>query len=112
MTFDELEPDGPLTPEQIAVVEKLMPDEIANIDDGLLSNCCGQWRKVARVVGTTMLNDGPYRYENVPDTFYSQRVKTLVERGSLESQGNLDFMRYSEVRLREPSKEPRKIKSD
>ena len=112
MTFDEFEPDGPLTPEQLAVVEKLTPDELTKIDEGLLSNCCDQWRKVARVVGTTMLNDGPYRYEYVPDTFYSQRVKILVERGSLESQGNLDFMRYSEVRRFKSSKKPRKIESE
>ena len=51
------------------------------------------------VVGTTMMSDGPYRFESIPDVFYSQRVKALVENGLLESQGNLDFMRYSEVRL-------------
>ena len=99
MTYDEFEPDGPLTPEQEAVVEKLSPEDLAKIDEGLLSNCCDRWRKVAMVVGTTMTSDGPYRYEDVPDVFYSQRVKALVEMGLLESQGNLDFMRYSEVRL-------------
>lgn len=99
MTHDEFEPDGPLTPEQEAVVEKLSPEDLAKIDEGLLSNCCGRWRKVAMVVGTTMMSDGPYRFENVPDVFYSQRVRALVENGLLESQGNLDFMRYSEVRL-------------
>jgi hypothetical protein len=46
-----------------------------------------------------MASAGPYRFENVPDVFYSQRAKALVENGLLESQGNLDFMRYSEVRL-------------
>lgn len=99
MTYDEFEPDGPLTPEQQAVVEKLSPEDLAKIDKGLLSNCCERWRKVAMIVGTTMMSDGPYRFENVPDVFYSQRVKALVENGLLESQGNLDFMRYSEVRL-------------
>ena len=99
MTFDEFEPDGPLTPEQQTVVEKLSQEDIAKIDDGLLSNCCDRWRKVAMVVGTTMTIGGPYRYEGVPDVFYSQRVKALVATGLLESQGNLDFMRYSEVWL-------------
>ncbi len=99
MTFDEFEPDGPLTPEQQTVVEKLSQEDIAKIDDGLLSNCCDRWRKVAMVVGTTMTSGGPYRYEDVPDIFYSLRVKALVEQGLLESQGNPDFMRYSEVRL-------------
>ena len=99
MTYDEFEPDGPLTPEQQSVVEKLSPADLEKIDEGLLANCCDRWRKVARVVGTTMMSDSQYRYENVPDVFYSQRVKALVDAGSLESQGNLDFMRYSEVRL-------------
>lgn len=99
MTYDEFEPDGPLTPEQEVVVAKLSPEDLAKIDEGLLSNCCENWRKVAMVVGTTMMSDGPYRFEDVPDVFYSQRVRALVESGLLESQGNLDFMRYSEVRL-------------
>jgi hypothetical protein len=112
VTYDEFEPDGPLTPEQETVVEKLSPDDLAKIDEGLLSNCCDRWRKVAMVVGTTMMRDGPYRYENVPDVFYSQRVKALVERGLLESQGNLDFMRYSEVRVPASPKGPASIESD
>ena len=51
MIDDEFEPDGPLTPEQKAVVEKLSPENLAKIDEGLLSNCCDRWRKVAMVVG-------------------------------------------------------------
>ena len=43
------------------------------------------------------------RISGIPDIFYSQRVRHLVEEGKLESQGNLGYMRYSEVRL--PSKE-------
>ena len=112
MTLDEFEPDGPLTPEQEAIVEKLSPDDLAKIDEGLLSNCCDKWRKVARVVGTTMFSDCPSRYENVPEVFYSQRLKTLVERGLLESQGNLDHMRYSHVRLPKSPERLASIESD
>ena len=99
MTFDEFAPDGPLAPEQQAVVDMLRADELATIDEGLLANCCDQWRKVARVVGTTLMRDSGYRFTGVPDVFYAQRIRLLVERGLLEAQGNLDFMRYSEVRL-------------
>lgn len=112
MTIDEFEPDGPLTPEQEAIVERLSPDDLAKIDEGLLSNCCNKWRKVARVVATTMFSDGPYGYENVPDVFYSQRVKSLVVRGLLESQGNLDHMRYSHVRLAKSRERPARTESD
>jgi hypothetical protein len=91
------EPDGELTPDQEILVAQLTNEEIKEIDNALLANTCDKWRKVARVVGTTML-DFPCRLEGVPDVFYSQRIKKLVNDGLLESQGNLDYMRFSEVR--------------
>ena len=36
---------------------------------------------------------------DVPDGYYAQRVALLVDSGKLESQGNLEYMRFSEVRL-------------
>jgi hypothetical protein len=39
----------------------------------------------------------------IPYTFYALRTKTLVAQGRLESQGNLEFIRFSEVRLPEVS---------
>ena len=39
------------------------------------------------------------RIPDVPDIYYAQRVRHLVEIGKLESQGDLHYMRYSEVRL-------------
>ena len=39
------------------------------------------------------------RVIGIPDVFYAQRVRKLVEDGHLEAQGNLAYMRYSEVRL-------------
>ena len=38
-------------------------------------------------------------FPNIPDIYYAQRVRRLVAVGELESQGNLEYMRYSEVRL-------------
>jgi hypothetical protein len=35
----------------------------------------------------------------IPDGYYAQRVALLVNAGNLHSQGNLDYMRFSEVRL-------------
>lgn len=88
-----------MTPDQIELVEQLSSEEIQAIDSALLANCCDRWRKVARVVGTTM-KELPSRVEGIPDIYYSQRVRKLVEAGLLESQGNLSSMRYSEVRRR------------
>ena len=38
---------------------------------------------------------------NIPDVFYAQRIKKIVGKGLLIAEGNLDYMRFSEVRLPE-----------
>ncbi|HNP36028.1 MAG TPA: DUF3658 domain-containing protein [Woeseiaceae bacterium] len=95
----DVEPDGPLSPSQLAMVEKLTDEQIEDIDNSLLESCPDRWRKVAAVVGITMTRYMKDKYPGVPDIFYAQRVRALVEKGILESSGNLDYMRYSEVRL-------------
>jgi hypothetical protein len=50
------------------------------------------------LVGMAMGNEA-VRVPGLPDLFYAQRVRVLVERGLLIGEGNLSFMRYSEVRL-------------
>ncbi|WP_425530461.1 DUF3658 domain-containing protein [Xanthomonas oryzae] len=35
----------------------------------------------------------------MPDIFYAQRIRHLVSAGHLEASGNLNRMRFSEVRL-------------
>ena len=39
------------------------------------------------------------RYPGFSDAFYAHRVRSLVECGKLESNGDLSYMRFSEVRL-------------
>lgn len=92
------EPDPDLTPAQKVLLEKLSNDEIQEIDELLLSHAKRGWRKVAMLVGLAM-RDRKSELEGVPDIFYSQRVCALVEKGRLEAQGNLQYMRFSEVRL-------------
>ena len=84
MTLDEFEPDGPLSPDQVSVVEELTPDQLAGIDRDLLANCCDRWRKVARIVAATMSNEYPPPIDGLPDAFYSQRVRLLVDRQGLD----------------------------
>lgn len=91
------EPDSDLTPDQKKLIEQLTAKETQTIDNALFVNTCDKWRKVARVVGSTMMSL-PCRVEGIPDVYYSLRVQKLVEDGALDSQGNLSFMRYSEVR--------------
>jgi hypothetical protein len=91
-------PDTQLEPDEQAVVDRLTPSETAFIDKALLSDCVSSWRKVARIVGRA-LDQVPDSLDDVPVAYFAQRVKALVASGQLESQGNLDHIRFSEVRL-------------
>lgn len=93
----DMEPDGKLTPEQEQLVGQLTEDEVRKIDMALLSNTNDRWRKVAMVVATTML-ELPRRINDIPDIFYSQRIRKLVDEERLIARGDLSYMRYSEVR--------------
>ena len=96
-----MEPDPPLSAEQLRTVESLSGEQIAEIDNALLTNCIKRWRKVAAVVGFTMTDQLKDTFPGVPDIYYAGRVRRLVEKGTLEASGNLSYMRYSEVRLRQ-----------
>ena len=74
--------DPPLTPEQEVKVARLSDKEINEIDKELLSQACDRWRKVARIVGLAM-NELEERVIGIPDVYYSQRVRLLVESGHL-----------------------------
>lgn len=100
MDSHDVTPDPPLTGEQLAVVEALSDEQIVEMDKALLANCRKRWRKVAGVVAFTMTDENMTRLEGVPDVYYAQRIRILVERGVLEYSGDLRYMRYSEVRLR------------
>jgi hypothetical protein len=96
-------PDTDLDAEEQAEVGLLQAKDLEAIDSALLAECAASWRKVARVVGAAM-NSLQERYPNVPDGFYALRVAGLVSAGTLESQGNLEYMRFSEVRRAEPGR--------
>src|SRR4051794_27516536 len=91
-------PDPPLDVEQSLRVAKLTQDDLWDIDREILAQSARSWRTVARVVGQ-VIGKLATRIPDVPDIYYAQRVRHLVEIGKLESQGNLHFMRFSEVRL-------------
>jgi hypothetical protein len=39
------------------------------------------------------------RFPQFSDVFYAERIRALAEQGRLDSQGNISYMRFSEVRL-------------
>ena len=92
------QPDPKLSYKQLELVSRLSEEELNKIDSVLMSFASTRNRKVARVVMSTMSELRELEL-GIPDIFYGQRVKLLVEKGLLVADGNLDYMRYSEVRL-------------
>jgi hypothetical protein len=97
---DDRAPDAPMDTDQQTRADALTPSQLEAIDRELLRASDVQWRKVARVVGTVMMNDWSGKPERNADVFYAHRVARLVRLGRLEAQGDLTRMRFSEVRLR------------
>lgn len=92
----ETEPS--LTKEQSTAIAKLPEQVVHEIDIALLSYTSNNFQKVAKIVKTFM-SESPLHSSEIPDTFYAQRIEILAHDSKLEYQGNLKFMRYSEVRL-------------
>lgn len=95
-------PPDPLTEEELATIAALSIDSIQTIDATILSHAHKRWKKVAMVVGLTM-EDSRLSALGLPDLYFAQRVRILVEKAQLEGAGNLDYMRFSEVRLPSPA---------
>ena len=98
MSSHDINPDPALSAEQLEIANALSPSEIQAIDEALIACVSVEWRKVSRVVGTTMM-ESVSNIPGLPDLFFAQRVRELVTSGRLEFQGNLENMRYSEIRL-------------
>ncbi len=75
-----------------------MSDEL---DDIILSMVIARWRKVALVMVLTNEQIGKTKFD-VSLEEIAEHIKVLVRTGRLESQGNLDRWRHSEVRLPTP----------
>jgi hypothetical protein len=52
--FDPSAPNPQLTSAQQEMVDRLTAADLQTIDAAILANVVGDWRKVARIVGTTM----------------------------------------------------------
>ena len=74
-----------------------MPAELSAIDQALMRNVVGEWRKIARVVGAAM-GENAGVVSGVPDIYYAQRLRRMIEVGTIESQGDIGAMGLGEVR--------------
>jgi len=92
------EVNPPPTAEEQSAADKLTDADLQIIDAAILANTSNRWLKVARVAGRTA-DALSNRYPDLSYVFYAQRLLRLAEVGRLESQGNLEYMRFSEVRM-------------
>jgi hypothetical protein len=101
MIEDNYPPDPPLRAEERARVAELSTAQIQAIDDALMANVSIRWRKVARVVMSAMdaLKQEGNLLTGIPDIFYAERVRELMNRGQIEGDGDFSRMGRSEVRL-------------
>jgi hypothetical protein len=72
-------------------------NNLHRIDELLRSHVKSRWQKVAMVIGETML-DAKSELAGIDDSFLAERVRQLVKTGVIESRGDLDQIRYSEIR--------------
>ena len=80
--------------------EVVLPSSIseADLDALIFAETDKCWLKVARIVGN-VFQTLEARCVRLPMDIIAARIAKLVEVGRLESQGNLNMWRHSEVRL-------------
>lgn len=96
-------PNRSISAEEQAAVSLLSDEELSAIDDCILSHCSDQFLKVARIMLHTE-RELAHRFPKLSHVFYTLRLRHLVGAGHLDAAGNLDYMRFSEVRLAQPKK--------
>jgi len=78
------------------LIDELTTDQLGKIDAALMSLAAAQPRKVAAIVGRTMVSS-PARVPGLPDYFYLERVRLLVESRALTLVGTIDDLMRGEV---------------
>jgi hypothetical protein len=91
-------PDTLLDEIDVEASSRLTPEQLQYIDTSLLAECGPGWRKVARVVGQAM-RKLEQEFPDLSDSYYAVRIVSLVAEERLVSQGDLNYIRFSEVRL-------------
>jgi hypothetical protein len=78
---------------------RLISAPLSHFDELLLSCTVEHWRKVARVLGETLVEIWETGFHQVSDIVLAARVRALVAEGRLESRGDVMRIRHSEIRL-------------
>ncbi len=87
----------PLTAAELAAFAALTAEDLQVIDNAILAHCSRRWCQIAEVVRRAADALRP-RHPELSPASCAERLIWLVEEGILDSQGNLDDLRFSEVR--------------
>ncbi|MDP8171249.1 hypothetical protein QJU96_08115 [Pasteurella skyensis] len=87
-----------LTKEEKTLFESLSVVQKQNMEFALMRYCTTEWQKVAMIVVKTIESYYPELSEM--SGVFVQQIAELVEKGELLSKGNLNKIRFSEVKLK------------
>ena len=91
-------PDSYLGLEEQEMAARLPSTDLDVIDAALIAATVETWRKMSRVIGDALFTSQS-KFPGLPLGVYVQRVQALVQEGVLLAQGDVQFMRHSEIRL-------------
>jgi hypothetical protein len=96
---DEIpEPNPPLTPDEEAAAKRLTAEELDIIDSTIFACSRHNWQKLAMVCSRVHEQLATH-FPMFSYSVYAERIGFLADQGRLEASGDLDYMRFSEVRL-------------
>jgi hypothetical protein len=90
--------DSPMGWDDYGLIDELTADTLGQIDAALMSLATPKPRKIAGIVGRT-LTSSPARVPGLPDCFYLERVRLLIDSGALKLVGEIDDLMKGEVCL-------------
>jgi hypothetical protein len=76
----------------------LVSAPVTYFDEAIAAFVDTQWKKCARVIGEVMAEEMTGPYWQTGDLVLWSRLRKLIEAGRFEYRGNLEEMRYCEVR--------------
>jgi hypothetical protein len=98
MEHETPETNPPITADEKAAVRRLTDEELELIDTTILNSVRHDWQKLAMVC-FRVHEKLCARFPVFSYSLYAQRIAFLADQGRLEAQGDLDYMRFSEVKL-------------
>ena len=86
-------------PLRIVEGDDLVSAPIDHFDAALMANVSGEWQKMAKIVGTTLVDQLETEVYQTSDLLLRARLVALAESGDLDWRGELWWMQKCELRL-------------